>query len=218
MGRHPRRPAEALVYDPERYRPRPPTQLVYLYISDEAYAYLVERAITLHYVRSVSVKAKGLTAYLASLVLQDQVWTDARPEYLRALSDKLLDSTYDNQRRTQVEGSVTSLFNPELPLAPADRPPPGPRHAIWWDPDLAAKRLRRAFVVHQFPLAYYGGLALNWGIGSPNRREFDTRPAVLASNALEAIGRKTLIPAIEHVNPAPPKASVRRWRPKEIDW
>jgi hypothetical protein len=159
------------VYDPNRYTPRPPPQLVYLYLSDAAYDRLVERAVTLHYVRSVSVRAKGLTAYLASLTTQGQIWSDTRPEYLRTLSAKLLDPAYDDQRRTQAEGSITSLFNPELPLATPSRQAPGPQHAVWWDPDMdTTPRSRRTFVAAQFPVAYFADLALNWGIGSPRRR------------------------------------------------
>jgi len=205
------RPADAYEYR----QPRPRQQTVYPMLTEGAWEHLRSRAITLGYVRAESQTAKRMALYLTALAHPSQTWTDTRPEYLIALSEALLDPSNDKRRRKDTEGSTTELFNPELPVATV---PTGPMHAIWWDPDLDTRRVRRCFIRAQVPLNYLADLALVWGIGDPYHRVFQTSRIILFQNALEAIGRQALTPSIEFPNPNPAKSPVRKWRPKEIRW
>lgn len=213
MGRRPLLPYEITPIGTQPPRPTPPlTQIV---LSDTAWHTLTQRAITGGYVRKESSYPRGMIYYLQALTNPAQEWTDTRPDYLVELSTKLVDPAFDNQRRKYHEGSVTSLFSPELPLAERLT---GPHHPIWWDPDLDGVRRKRTFILSQFPFTYYSMLALRFMIGDPYSSTFKTSVKTLAANAVEAIGRGSLTPSIEPINAHPPKSPPSRKRPVEIQW
>jgi len=219
MGRY-LRPSEALTYKPDQflYRrglKRPP--LVTIYLTEGAWNRHIHDAIQLMYVKEGAATAKGVVQYFQALTTPAQQWSDARPPYLQALSAMLLDPANDARRRntTDAENLATYTFNTDLPLS---RTQTGPRHPIWWDPETdSSGRLRRVFRLDQFPLEYYATLALTHSIGDPYHRNFQLTRTALASNALEAIGRNTLQPALRLANPHPRREKLRR-RGKEIEW
>ena len=222
MGRY-LRPSEALTYKPDQFlykRGLKRPQLVTIYLTEGAWNRHMHDAIQLQYVKAYAANAKGIVLYFQALTTPGQRWSDERPTYLRDLSAMLLDPQHDPRRRntTDAEGLATYTFNAGLPTArlPLNA---GPHHPIWWDPetDSPGGRMRRVFKLDQFPLEYYAQLALTHSIGDPYHRNFQLTRTLLASNALEAIGRNTLQPAIKLGNPHPITTRLRR-RPKEIEW
>lgn len=217
MGRRPSHPDDPL--PPSRARPR--SKQLAIHLSPQAWRHLRSQAELYGYVKRDSQPARGIVNYFAlGLGHPHQTFTDARPEWMIALSTRLLDPALDAQRHSGIEHSPTSIFSPDAgPIARSRRSAPGTRFAVWWDPDALAPREQHMFMEDQFPLDYFARLALTWGITDPRNRQFQLTPLQRASNALEAIGLQTLAPTLEVFNPIPfTRERIRTQFYREVQW
>lgn len=83
------------------------SQLHGIYVSDRAYASLVENAYALNYVRSQTV-ARGIEHYIRALVAPHVTYVDARPDHMLETEQWCTGVDYPRKRLVKI-GELTAV-------------------------------------------------------------------------------------------------------------